>query len=299
MTTEHSQPATHPTTPLPYADAIVHVERWLEAEILTSEQRERDGLRVTIYDYFDRRAASLQQRPWCGVHVAEVDFHNESGGSSYMQVDAPWGIAVCAQVERCILALVEAWNQHLEHTGSYETDEEFERLRFLLTDADQQQPPAGATSDAGEEILRVILDHEAGLAPERTVRAEYLTPTDLVEWLDVSSNEGAAIIGRLRRGIPYHDRLSEEDVYLISAGAVGHPQPSRPIANTGAELRELYDQGCRGVADIDMDELLWRIFADVRSSYSLALHNAGVANTTIAAASATVDDYLANHYGSN
>lgn len=40
------------------------------------------------------------------VRVAEVDWHIGLSGSSYMQSDLPYGLAVCASVERWIIALV-------------------------------------------------------------------------------------------------------------------------------------------------------------------------------------------------
>lgn len=155
-------------------------------------------------------------------------------------------------------------------------------------------------SDGPERILRVIVNHEAGVAPERTVRADYLDAGALAAVLGIHSSQADDITTRLRQGIPYHDR----------GGGRPLPDPSRrgrsptraPRAparhHTGRQLRRLYDQGCRGVADMDMDELLWRIFADVQDSYSLALRHEHVAERTVAEVTTTVADYLANHYGS-
>jgi hypothetical protein len=289
----------HPVAPLRYAQAIAHVERWLEAEILTSDQRKRDGLRVTIYDYFDRRGASRRQRPWCGVRVAEVDFHHEHGGASFMQVDSPWGIAVCGQVERCILALIEAWNRDVGQTGSYETDEEFERLRYLFAEAAEKQEETGAATGAGQ-VLRIVVDRRARVAPEDTVRTGYIDESELAAALGVKSAVATAATETLRRGMPYHTRLEQEELYLIPAAALGaaaHGRARRP-ATSGQELRLLYDHGARGLADIDMDELLWRIFDDVHSSYALALRHAAVPESTVTEVTTNVEDYLANHYGS-
>lgn len=56
--------------------------------------------------------------------VAEVDWHNKRGGASYMQVDLPLGLAVCAQVERWLVALMEGWPDIVI--------EERRRLAYLL-----------------------------------------------------------------------------------------------------------------------------------------------------------------------
>lgn len=65
---------------------------------------------------------------------------------------------------------------------------------------------------------------------------------------------------------------------------------------TPDEFMADYDAGCRGVKDIDMNELLWEIIDDVRDSYRLAMHNAGVNTATASVVTTTVSDYLANHY---
>ena len=123
-----------PKKPLSYEEAIVTTENWLATNILTREQRE-EGMLVGIFDYHDRKEDGIEKRPWAGVRVAEVSFHVPGrGGGSYMQVDAPWGIAVCGQVERCILALVEGWNSQVDTLGEgyAETDDEFWRLGHLF-----------------------------------------------------------------------------------------------------------------------------------------------------------------------
>lgn len=38
--------------------------------------------------------------------VSEVNWHDARGGSTYMQSDLPYGLAVCAQVERWMVALM-------------------------------------------------------------------------------------------------------------------------------------------------------------------------------------------------
>ena len=85
------------------------------------------GLSPKVYTYneLDKRRKS-HKRPWAGVLVAEVSFFNEQCGCSYMQVDFPYGMAVCAQTERAILAFIEEWPKD-------ELDEELSRLSFCLT----------------------------------------------------------------------------------------------------------------------------------------------------------------------
>lgn len=134
----------HPTEPMAYDDAIEYTENWLAENALTQDERDR-GVECRIYDYHDGNAGGLKKRPWTGVRVAEVSFHIPGrGGGSYMQVDAPWGIAVCGQVERCILALIENWNEdaqikvksyggkNQEYKDMAVTDEEFWRLGHLF-----------------------------------------------------------------------------------------------------------------------------------------------------------------------
>lgn len=165
-------------------------------------------------------------------------------------------------------------------------------------DPDQAFP---AHTAPRQRVLRVSVDHDRGTAPEHAVRAEYLDANELAGILGLDPTQAAKILDRLGRGIAHHDRLGDEDLYVIPATAIEHPQQRREPPNgatPGEELRQLYDQGCRGLADVDMGDLLWRIFADVQDSYSLALREAGVHCTTAAVVTASVEDYLANHYGS-
>ncbi len=131
----------HPMDAMSYVDAITHTEQWLNSVHLRGEDAAR-GFTWKIYDYYDRDEQGLAERPWVGVRVSEVSIASPAGGASYMQVDQPWGIAICAQVERCILALVEGWNRDAEYVpedGGYmplaDTDEEFWRLSGLLEEA--------------------------------------------------------------------------------------------------------------------------------------------------------------------
>ncbi len=93
-----------------YTNAIAQVEKFL------TKYADKDTS-VRIYKWPDSTV---------GIRVAEVSFFTDNAGASYMQSDLPYGLAVCAQVERYIIALVE------------ETDEEEElsRLAYLL-DADK------------------------------------------------------------------------------------------------------------------------------------------------------------------
>jgi hypothetical protein len=63
--------------------------------------------------------------------VSEVSFSDNRAGCAYMQSDLPWGLAVCAQVERCVVAVSEGWEN--EDDGK----EEFQRLEWLLTTKDK------------------------------------------------------------------------------------------------------------------------------------------------------------------
>jgi hypothetical protein len=106
-----------------YDEAIAKVK-----EKLLEYAKVPAGYQCSIYDYalnFSTKQRDLEQHakdhPYCGIRVAEVSFSNASGGCSYMQVDVPWGIAVCAQTERVLLALVEGWDED-------EIEEEYWRL---------------------------------------------------------------------------------------------------------------------------------------------------------------------------
>ncbi len=136
-----SKAPEHPATRMEYTEALVYVEAWLTKHHLTDEQR-AEGYSWKIYDYLNRNPRGLAERPWVGVRVSEVAVSNNTSGGCYMQVDAPWGIAICGQIERCVLALIENWNQDAEYVdkdGGYvdgaETDEEFWRLAHLVREA--------------------------------------------------------------------------------------------------------------------------------------------------------------------
>ncbi len=48
-----------------------------------------------------------ERNEWIGVHVSEVSISTTNRGTSWMQADKPHGLAVCAQVERVLLAYVD------------------------------------------------------------------------------------------------------------------------------------------------------------------------------------------------
>jgi hypothetical protein len=106
-----------------YVDAIKRTEQFLV-------YLANPGVVATIYDWLegDRNEISLKKRPFVGVRVAEVCFSSGRGASTFMQSDMPWGIAVCGQAERCILSLIEDWDEEMPG----EINSEFERLAFLI-----------------------------------------------------------------------------------------------------------------------------------------------------------------------
>ena len=81
-------------------------------------------LTCTVYLYVDK-VSNRKRRPWVGVRVAEISFYNASGGASFMQVDIPYGLLLCAAVERYILALVDGWED-------IEIEEELWRLEEVV-----------------------------------------------------------------------------------------------------------------------------------------------------------------------
>lgn len=138
MSNAEKMATEHPALPIHYPDAVHYVEQWLNENHLTDEERE-GRYQWRIYDYYGGSAEGLKSRPWTGARVSEVSVAGPRGGGSYMQIDLPWSLAFCAQVERCILALVEGWNQGAEYVdedGGYLsgncTDEEFWRLNDFI-----------------------------------------------------------------------------------------------------------------------------------------------------------------------
>jgi hypothetical protein len=151
MTTATKTTNGHPTKKLSYKKAIRYVEDWLtKSKLLTSDARGK-GWTAKIEDYLDGDKAALAGRPWVGIRVSEVDVNGPTehgyAGSAWMQVEAPWGIAMCGLVERCLLALVEGWSEEPYHYGDdgepyYEIDEEFWRLADLI---EQMNEPKAAS----------------------------------------------------------------------------------------------------------------------------------------------------------
>lgn len=102
-----------------FSEAIKHVESF----ILTATNSKSDT-KCSVYTYQNDE----RKREWAGVLVDEVSVYNERGGYSWMQSDLPHGLAVCAQVERCLLALIEDWGFGVDEDGA----EEFDKLKSLL-----------------------------------------------------------------------------------------------------------------------------------------------------------------------
>jgi hypothetical protein len=94
------------------------------------------------------------------------------------------GIAICGQVERCALALIEGWNGEQERTGSYETDEEFDRLQCLFEAADNDQPTAEQAAAADRLIYHLSIARHALADP-----GNQPTGDDLRVWIGSSAAE--------------------------------------------------------------------------------------------------------------
>lgn len=64
------------------------------------------------------------------------------------------------------------------------------------------------------------------------------------------------------------------------------------------EILADFDAAVQGRADIDPREILWEIIEDIQHSYALAMEtDERVDDFAAADVSATVSDYLVNHYG--
>lgn len=71
-------------------------------------------------------------------------------------------------------------------------------------------------------MLRVVVDKDRAVAPERAIRASYLHSDELEETLGLESVEAQEIITALERGIPYSDTPGDyERLYLIPGAAIG------------------------------------------------------------------------------
>jgi hypothetical protein len=89
-------------------------------------------------------------------------------------------------------------------------------------------------------VLRVIVDGERGLPPERRVRASLIHRDEVADVLGVHTSEAADRVANLDRGIPYSDVLGEERLYLLTASAIGgltQLLPRMP-SPTGARRRD-------------------------------------------------------------
>jgi len=203
-----SNTAQQPTKPLSYPDALNYLERWIEAEILTAEERNAH-IAVSIVDYLDRNPSTRTERPWCGVRVAEVDFHTEDAGASYMQVEVPIALAICAQAERCILALVEGWNKEARRTGSYDTDEEFERLRSVFAHAGHRAPAAEANETAASQLTEPA---ENPAPPADVVRC-VVTETEVRR---IAEREGVPVDVALERAREWANIITDRASMLVN-----------------------------------------------------------------------------------
>lgn len=131
----------HPTEPLSYQAAITYTKVWLERHLLTGD--EHAGWTCSVFDYFDGDETRLRERPWLGVRISEIGVSGPtatgSAGASWMQGELPWGLAFCAQAERCILALIECWNDaevDADHIIQG-TDEEFDNFALLIEESNE------------------------------------------------------------------------------------------------------------------------------------------------------------------
>ena len=69
--------------------------------------------RVSV-EMWDSSGSFFERHKLVGLRVCEVDFWRDrgggtGGGSSFMQVEVPEGLAVCAATERAIISLLEEW----------------------------------------------------------------------------------------------------------------------------------------------------------------------------------------------
>jgi hypothetical protein len=71
-------------------------------------------------------------------------------------------------------------------------------------------------------LLRVVVDEDPAVAPERAVRAGYLHSDELADVLGLDSGEAQEVIAALERGIPYSEPPGEyERIFVIPRAAVG------------------------------------------------------------------------------
>ncbi|HEV3071853.1 MAG TPA: hypothetical protein VGY76_10570 [Solirubrobacteraceae bacterium] len=71
-------------------------------------------------------------------------------------------------------------------------------------------------------LLRVVVDEDPTVAPERTVRAGYLHSDELADVLGLDSVEAQEVIAALEQGIPYSEPPGDhERIFVIPRAAVG------------------------------------------------------------------------------
>jgi hypothetical protein len=113
----------------------------------------------------------------------------------------------------------------------------------------ERKPTSGAY-DVADLVLRVIVDRETGLPPERKVRAGLIHRNELADLLGIHTNEAAAILADLGRGIPYQDTVGEEQLYLLAAAAVGGVgAPAAPDIEKHSDNHNGYELVRRGYAE--------------------------------------------------
>lgn len=161
---------------------------------------------------------------------------------------------------------------------------------FVLTITTDYADAENAARRAARKVV-----NEIGWGDDNTSSFElveqHLTgpPTYLAGWeFEPGEQSGYEDMGRraLRSGLTGAERAAATKL-AEQVGSPDHPD----------RLMQRFLAGARGEADIDMVGVLWDVFADVRSSYRLALEEVGMNDVNIEAIDKTVEDYLTNHYG--
>lgn len=103
-------------------------------EFITKSACPDGATKVNIYTWVDNPLDAHQLRS-IGLRVAEVSFWTPApdstaerpmgAASSFMQVDVPWGAAVCLLTERLVIAYAEDW-------PAEEVEEEEQRLVYAM-----------------------------------------------------------------------------------------------------------------------------------------------------------------------
>jgi hypothetical protein len=109
-------------------------------------------------------------------------------------------------------------------------------------------------------------------------------------WLDSEPHQIAY------RKAPEHRNETERELAEDFLGALQRSEDAEAV-KTPSVLMQRFLDGAAGRADVDMVSVLWDIFADVRSSFRLAMEATGVSKEAIHEVDVTVQDYLTNNYG--